>query len=36
VIESNPEPEVYLCRAGERPPGVVLPFDGAAARGGQP
>lgn len=26
VIESNPEPEVYLCRAGARPGPVELPF----------
>jgi tRNA (mo5U34)-methyltransferase len=26
VIEDNPELEVYLCRAGERPAHVELPF----------
>jgi tRNA (mo5U34)-methyltransferase len=33
VIEANPELEVYLCRAGERPAGAALPFrDGRGAR----
>lgn len=34
VIESNPEHEVYLCRAGERPGPVELPFP--APSGGRP
>jgi tRNA (mo5U34)-methyltransferase len=34
VIESNPELEVYLCRAGERPAHVALPL--SMQRGGRP
>jgi tRNA (mo5U34)-methyltransferase len=35
VIQDNPEPEVYLCRAGERPEGAQLPFRTRSERGGR-